>query len=90
MNYGREFGLVNSEDAEKVQDREGKNINRNSSVQKSKLNAKKVNNFLESKGSSLIDSTETIANLCRRPELSLKDILYQDGLSNAKRYKIYS
>jgi tRNA uridine 5-carboxymethylaminomethyl modification enzyme len=45
------------------------------------LNAKKVNSFLEGKGSSIIDSTETIANLCRRPELSLSEILKLDGLS---------
>jgi tRNA uridine 5-carboxymethylaminomethyl modification enzyme len=87
MNYGREFGLVNSEDAQKVQDREGKILTGIAACKSQKLNAKKVNNFLESKGSSLIDSTETIANLCRRPELSLKDILYQDGLSNVEDIK---
>jgi tRNA uridine 5-carboxymethylaminomethyl modification enzyme len=81
MNYGKEFGLVNSEDAQKVQDREGKILTGISGCKSQKLNAKKVNNFLESKGSSIIDSTETIANLCRRPELSLLEILKLDGLS---------
>jgi tRNA uridine 5-carboxymethylaminomethyl modification enzyme len=81
MNYGREFGLVNSEDAQKVQDREGKILTAITACKSQKLNAKKVNNFLESKGSSTIDSTETIANLCRRPELSLSEILKLDGLS---------
>jgi tRNA uridine 5-carboxymethylaminomethyl modification enzyme len=82
MNYGREFGLVNSEDAQKVQDREGKILTGIIACKSQKLNAKKVNNFLESKGSSIIDSTETIANLCRRPELSLSEILKLDGLSD--------
>jgi tRNA uridine 5-carboxymethylaminomethyl modification enzyme len=81
MNYGKEFGLVNSEDAQKVLDREGKILNAITACKSQKLNAKKVNNFLESKGSSIIDSTETIANLCRRPELSLSEILKLDGLS---------
>jgi len=81
MNYGREFGLVNSEDAQKVQDREVKILTGIIACKSQKLNAKKVNNFLESKGSSIIDSTETIANLCRRPELSLSEILKLDGLS---------
>jgi tRNA uridine 5-carboxymethylaminomethyl modification enzyme len=42
---------------------------------------------LESKGSSLIDSTETIANLCRRPELSLTDLLTFDGFSEQSEIK---
>jgi len=82
MNYGKEFGLVNSEDAQKVQDRENKILTGITACKSQKLNAKKVNNFLESKGSSIIDSTETIANLCRRPELSLSEILKLDGLSD--------
>jgi tRNA uridine 5-carboxymethylaminomethyl modification enzyme len=81
MNYGKEFGLVNSEDVQKVQDREGRILNGITACKSQKLNAKKVNKFLESKGSSIIDSTETIANLCRRPELSLSEILKLDGLS---------
>jgi len=81
MNYGKEFGLVNFEDAQKVQYRESKILTGIAACKTQKLNAKKVNNFLESKGSSIIDSTETIANLCRRPELSLSEILKLDGLS---------
>ena len=81
MNYGREFGLVNSEDAQIVQDRESKILTGITACKNLKLNAKKVNSFLEGKGSSIIDSTETIANLCRRPELSLSEILKLDGLS---------
>ncbi|MBE0572674.1 MAG: tRNA uridine-5-carboxymethylaminomethyl(34) synthesis enzyme MnmG, partial [Ignavibacteriaceae bacterium] len=82
MNYGREFGIINSEDAEKVQDRERKIFTGISACRKTKLSAKKINNFLEAKGSSLIDSTETIANLCRRPELSLSELLNLDGISD--------
>jgi tRNA uridine 5-carboxymethylaminomethyl modification enzyme len=52
------------------------------------LNAKKINEFLNTKGSALIESTETIANLCRRPELTLDEILKQDGLSSIKEIKV--
>ncbi|MBE0570425.1 MAG: tRNA uridine-5-carboxymethylaminomethyl(34) synthesis enzyme MnmG [Ignavibacteriaceae bacterium] len=81
MNYGQELGLVNFQDAQIVQDREAKIFKGITACKSQKLNAKKINNFLESKGSSIIDSTETIANLCRRPELSLSEILKLDGLS---------
>ena len=81
MKYGREIGLVSSEDAERVCDREHKIFTGIKACRSLKLNAKKVNSFLEGKGSSLIDSTETIANLCRRPELSLSELLNLDGLS---------
>lgn len=40
-----------------------------------KIHARVINNYLESKGSSKIDSTETISRLCKRPELSLNEIL---------------
>ncbi len=81
MKYGREFGLVSAENAEKVHDREKKIFSGINACRNLKLNARKVNSFLESKGSSIIDSTETIANLCRRPELLLSELLKLDGLS---------
>jgi tRNA uridine 5-carboxymethylaminomethyl modification enzyme len=81
MKYGKEFGLVSTEDADKVHDREQRIFAGISACKNLKLIAKKVNRFLEAKGSSIIDSTETIANLCRRPELSLLELLNLDSLS---------
>jgi len=81
MKYGKKFGLVSSEDADKVLDREQRIFAGISACKNLKLNAKKVNRFLEAKGSTTIDSTETIANLCRRPELSLLELLNLDSLS---------
>ena len=40
-----------------------------------KLHARNVNSFLENKGLSEIDSTETISKLCKRPELSIKEVI---------------
>jgi tRNA uridine 5-carboxymethylaminomethyl modification enzyme len=82
MKYGKDFGLVGISDAEKVEDREQKIFAATAACKSLKLNSKKINIFLESKGSAKIDSTETIANLCRRPELSLSELINQDGLSD--------
>lgn len=79
MKYGEEFGLISHEDSEKVEDRERKIFSGIKACKNQKLSAAKVNDFLNVKGSSLIDSTETIANLCRRPELSLSELLSLDG-----------
>jgi tRNA uridine 5-carboxymethylaminomethyl modification enzyme len=80
MKYGKEFGLITNEDAEKVEDRERKIFSGIVACKNLKLSAAKVNEFLIFKGSSIIDSTETIANLCRRPELSLSELLNLNGL----------
>ena len=40
-----------------------------------KLHAREINSFLQEKGLNGIDSTETISKLCKRPELSLKELL---------------
>ncbi len=88
MKYGKEFGLIDEKDAEKVEDREKKIFTGISKhVRILKLNAKIINNFLNSKGSSIIDSTETIANLCRRPELSLVELLKFNGYSGNEELK---
>lgn len=82
MKYGEELGLVNHDEAEKVYDREQIIFAGIAACRNFKLKAKKINSFLESKGSSIVDSTETVANLCRRPELSLLELLNLDGLSD--------
>ena len=81
MKYGKEFGLIGDDAAERVYAREQKIFTGINACKNLKLNAKKVNSFLESKGSSIIDSTETVANLCKRPELSLSELINLNGLS---------
>lgn len=82
MKYGKGFGLVSKENAEKVEGREKKIFSGVKACKDLKLNAAKVNEFLNVKGSSLINSSETIANLCRRPELSLSELLSLDGMQD--------
>lgn len=79
MHYGKELGLVEVNFANDAARRE---IKINSGIElcrKIKMHARDVNEFLKSAGSSLIESTETISNLCRRPELKLADLLKLNG-----------
>jgi len=87
MKYGKEFELVDKEFSAKVEDREKKIIAGSGACRELKFNSKVINNFLISKESSPIDSSETIANLCRRPELSLKELLNLNGLSENEDIK---
>ena len=87
MKYGKELGLVPELEALKVEDRERKIFSGISICKNLKFHANHINDFLESRGSSALDSTETIANLCRRPELALLDLLNQDGFSDDESVK---
>ena len=87
MKYGGEFGLVESKYVDDIESRERKIFAGSNACREIKFKSKQINDFLESKGSSPIDSSETIANLCRRPELSLFDLLTYDGLANSDEIK---
>ncbi|MEJ2103217.1 MAG: tRNA uridine-5-carboxymethylaminomethyl(34) synthesis enzyme MnmG [Ignavibacteriaceae bacterium] len=87
MKYGNEFGLISNEHFELVENRERKISLSSKACRKLKLNGKDINLFLESKSSSSIDSTETIANLCRRPELSLIDLIKLNGNDSNEEIK---
>lgn len=87
MKYGREFGLVDYKYSNQVEEREKKIFSGINVCKELKFKSNQINKLLESKGSSLIDATETIANLCRRPELSLMDLLTFDGFANQSEIK---
>jgi len=87
IKYGSEFGLIDEHSAFKTENRERKIFEGISSCKDLKLHAKNVNEFLKSKGSSVINSTETVANLCRRPELSLQELINLNGLSDHESIK---
>ena len=87
MKYGKEFELVDKEFADEVESREKKIFIGYNACKKLKFNSKKINDFLISKGSSPIDSSETIANLCRRPELSLAELVNLNGFSENEEIK---
>ena len=87
MKYGNEFGLISKDHFELVENRERKISLSSDACRKLKLNGKDINLFLKSKSSSSIDSTETIANLCRRPELSLIDLIKLNGIDSNEEIK---
>jgi tRNA uridine 5-carboxymethylaminomethyl modification enzyme len=79
MHYGKDFDLVDKSFADDAANREIKIKRGIDLCRKLKLHARDVNKFLQSTGSSAIESTVTIANLCRRPELKLEDLLKLNG-----------
>ncbi len=79
MNYGKEFGLIDIEFAENVSVRERVIEEGIEACRSIKIHARDVNKFLQSKGSSEIESTETIAKLCKRPELKLGELVKLNG-----------
>lgn len=82
MKYGYDLGLIDKESFDKVSNRESiisGCINMFDSI---KLHARDVNKYFEERGISGIESAETISKLCKRPELSLKEILNLNGYSN--------
>lgn len=79
MQYGKEFGLVDNAFADTVYLREKVIEEGIKTCRSIKIHARVVNKFLQSKGSSAIESTETIAKLCRRPELKLGELLKLNG-----------
>ena len=75
FHYGNRYGLISSDASEKVSKDETLINNSINLFNSLKLHAKKVNSFLENKGLAEIDSTETISKLCKRPELSVKEVI---------------
>jgi tRNA uridine 5-carboxymethylaminomethyl modification enzyme len=84
MKYGFELGLIDKHFLDDVKRRE-KIISANIDILNSfKLHARDINSYLESKGIPGINSAETVSKLCKRPELSLKEILNLNGTANYK------
>jgi len=81
MNYGNEFELIDKVFAEDVYARERVIEEGIETCRSIKIHARDVNEFLQSKGSSEIESTETIAKLCKRPELKLGELINLNGFN---------
>jgi tRNA uridine 5-carboxymethylaminomethyl modification enzyme len=82
MKYGYEFGLIPKDIFKETESREKTIINGINYCCNEKYHAKNVNEFLSSFNSNEIDSTETISKLCKRPEISLKQLLEFNGTLN--------
>ncbi len=82
MKCGFQFGLIPKELYETVNSKEKTIINGINYCQTKKYHSRDINEFLQSIGSTEIDSTETISKLCKRPEVSLEQLLKFNGASN--------
>lgn len=69
--YGFEFGLITKEEFEKVEERKHFILVSVQFLEEKKVAPKEANLLLTELNSGAIDSSETIAKLCRRPELQL-------------------
>jgi tRNA uridine 5-carboxymethylaminomethyl modification enzyme len=79
MSYGNKYGLISNSLFNKVQRKEFIINNGVKIFNEIKLHARDINPYLESKNLPGIDSSETISKLCKRPELSLKELLTING-----------
>ncbi|HVO74249.1 MAG TPA: tRNA uridine-5-carboxymethylaminomethyl(34) synthesis enzyme MnmG [Ignavibacteriaceae bacterium] len=75
LEYGFNYGLIPSEIYEEVRKRKEFITNNIELCGNFKISAKDINPLLSSKGLSEVDSSETVSKLCKRPELSLAEIL---------------
>ena len=82
MSYGHQLGLIPDDLFEKVRKKE-KIINISKELfENYKLHAREINSFLKQKDLTEIDSAESISKLCKRPELTLKELININGIKN--------
>jgi tRNA uridine 5-carboxymethylaminomethyl modification enzyme len=82
FKYGYEFGLIPKEVFSELKERETLIQSGIEFCSNTKISFKNLNEFLTEKGSSLVDSSETISKICKRPEIKLRDILNSNGFNS--------
>jgi len=88
MHYGKELGLIDKAFADEAANSEMMIRSGIELCREIKLTAGTVNGLLKSVGSSQIEANATIANLCKRPEISLNQLLQLDGYSDNELVKL--
>ncbi|MFA7227483.1 MAG: tRNA uridine-5-carboxymethylaminomethyl(34) synthesis enzyme MnmG [Melioribacteraceae bacterium] len=79
MKRGFEFGLIPDDLYRSMKERETRISLQKDIISKKRILPKQINGLLESKNLALIDNSETIEKLVKRPELTLFEILkYSD------------
>ncbi len=84
MKFGCDFGLIEKDKYEDLDKRDNlinESINLLNTL---KLHARDINPLLKNKGLNGIDSTETISKLCKRPELTLDELLRVNGFGGER------
>lgn len=81
FKYGYEFGLIPKEIYDEYRERE---VLIQAGIEfclNTKISFRNINEFLSERGSTLVDSSESISKICKRPEIKLKDILSSNGFN---------
>lgn len=75
MKYGFGFGLIPRELYDKLQNRETEISNAKEFLKSTRFKPDQFNSFLEGKNLSLLDNSETLDKLVKRPEIFLRELL---------------
>lgn len=75
MKYGYEFGLISKEMVDELTKREIQIAKSKELLSNTKIQPAIINEYLESVNSAIIDSSEPIEKLIKRPEVELKSLL---------------
>lgn len=81
FKYGAELGLIPKEKYEHLSKRVTLIQKGIELCNKTHINFRQLNSFLESKGINNVDSSETISKVIKRPEIKLNDILSIDSIN---------
>ncbi len=84
MKFGCDFGLIEKDKYEDLDKRDNLINESIKLLNMLKLHARDINPLLESKGFNGIDSTETISKLCKRPGLTLDELLRVNGFGGER------
>lgn len=79
---GHGVGLIGDEQFVKVQERKKRIFSAVNLFKSTKVLPGKANPFLQMKGLSAIDNADMVSKLCKRPELTLREILTLDGFAD--------
>jgi tRNA uridine 5-carboxymethylaminomethyl modification enzyme len=74
-NYAYKYGMIDEQFYNRVEQKKALIFDSVRMFNEMKLHAKQINSFLSEKGSSQIDSAETISKLIKRPELKLEEVI---------------
>lgn len=75
LKYGYEFGLIPKELYSEFCDREKLYFISKEILSKTKLSQNQLNNYAQLKSNTELNTTDTIANLIKRPEISLQSMI---------------
>jgi len=74
-HYGFYYGLISKEEYENIQRKNSVIVNGYKLFNEIRIHPKNLNPFFEQKGIEPIESPETVSKICKRPEITLNDLI---------------